>query len=398
LANKQQIMAEDMDIEDELDMLDCSDPNVLNKYVLAGKIAQEVLQAVQAQAAVTQDVLELCEFGDNLIIEKTANLYKRGDISRGVAFPTCLSRNELAGHFCPIDLEGPRAVLEEGDLVKVDLGVQIDGFAALVATSFQVGEGPVTGRKADAVAAAWFGAQCALRMMRPGTTNEAITEMFTSVAQEFNCNCLEGVLSHELKQFVIDGEKTILAKPAPERQVDPFELEPNKVYAIDVVMSTGEGKAIRKDEHPTTIYKRMVEKQYQLRNKTSRAFLREINNNFPCYPFTLRSFRENLTRSRAGLRECLNHELVADYPVLHEREGEFIAQFKFTVVVRPNQGPLRLCGTPAIDGLQLQSECSIEKQELVTLLNTPWESSKKRKRKKKKKKAAAQPAQDVEMS
>merc|ERR1712062_217921 len=167
-------------------------------------------------------------------------------------------------------------------------------------------------------------------MMKPGTSNEAITEMFGEVAQEFGCECLEGVLSHELRQFVIDGEKTILAKPSPEQQVEKFELEPNKVYAIDVVMSTGEGKAIRRDQHDTTIYKRVVENQYQLRSKHARSFLKQVNTDYPAYPFNLRQFEENMKTARFGLKECINHELLSDYPVLHEKDGNFIAQFKFT--------------------------------------------------------------------
>merc|ERR1711879_1070176 len=252
-----------------------------------------------------------------------------------------------------------------GDLIKIDLGVQIDGLASLVATTFQVGGGNIEGPKANAMAAAWTGAECAIRMMGPGTTNEQITEMFQKVAQSFGCNCLEGVLSHELRQFVIDGENTILAKPSPERQVEHFELEPNKVYAIDVVMSTGEGKAIRKDIHDTTIYKRIVENQYQLKNKTARQFLKRVNSDYPTYPFTLRNFTESLTRARAGLKECLSHDLLSDYPVLHEKDNEFIAQYKFTCVVRPNGNPLRLCGTQAIDQSQINTDRQITDESIL---------------------------------
>merc|ERR1740123_531795 len=215
-------------------------------------------------------------------------------------------------------------------------------------------------------------------MMKPGTTNQEITEMFSAVAEDFNCSCLEGVLSHELKRFVIDGENTILAKPSPERQVETFELEPNKVYAIDCVMSTGEGRAIRKDIHPTTIYKRVVENQYMLKSKFSRSLLKTINSDHPTYPFSLRNF-ENITRARAGVKECLNHELLADYPVLHERDGEFIAQFKFTVVVRPNGFCLRTCGTPSINKDIIKTELQVQNPKLIELLNTSWEKKKKKK-------------------
>lgn len=380
-------MAADMDISDEMENIDCSDPTVLNKYVLSGQIAQQVLldltNAIENEGI--RDTVALCTRGDQLINEKCHATYKRQDMTRGVAFPTCVSSNELAGHFSPLE-QAARTTLQDGDIIKIDLGVHMDGFAALAATTFQVGGGPITGRKADVVAAAWTAAECAIRMMKPGTTNGSITEMFQAVANEFNCNCLEGVLSHELRQFVIDGEKTILARPSHEQQVESFELEPNKVYAIDVVMSTGEGKAIRRDQHPTTIYKRVVENTYQLRSKHSRAFLKKVNTDYPAYPFNLRNFQDNMKTAKFGLKECMTHELLSDYPVLHEKEGEFIAQYKFTCIVRPNQGPLRVCGTGTLDQSLIQTENSIQNEELQKLLATEWEAPKRKKRKKKKKK------------
>merc|ERR1711953_1138525 len=149
----------------------------------------------------------------------------------------------------------------------------IDGFAALAATSFLYkteNAATVDEKKQKVLQAALTASECAIRMMKPGTTNTALTEMFQKVSEEYGCQCLEGVLSHELRQYVIDGENTILSKSAPERQVDEFELEPNKVYAIDVVMSSGSGKGIRKEEYATTIYKRVIDNTYQLKNKTSR--------------------------------------------------------------------------------------------------------------------------------
>lgn len=53
---------------------------------------------------------------------------------------------------------------------------------------------------------------------------------------------MEGVLSHQMKRFVIDGNKVILNKATPEHKVEEFEFEENQCYAIDIVMSTGEGK------------------------------------------------------------------------------------------------------------------------------------------------------------
>lgn len=62
------------------------------------------------------------------------------------------------------------------------------------------------------------------------------------MAAAYDCKIVEGVLSHQLKQFVIDGNKVVLSVSNPDTRVDDAEFEENEVYAIDIVTSTGEGK------------------------------------------------------------------------------------------------------------------------------------------------------------
>ena len=57
-------------------------------------------------------------------------------------------------------------------------------------------------------------------------------------------------------------------------------FDASDVFAFDIVMSTGEGKA-RPAEQRTTVYKRDVEEKYSLKMKTSRAFFSEVNARFP---------------------------------------------------------------------------------------------------------------------
>ena len=53
-------------------------------------------------------------------------------VSSGVAFPTCISVNNVICHYTPL-LSEPDTCLQDGDLVKMDLGAHIDGFIAVVA-------------------------------------------------------------------------------------------------------------------------------------------------------------------------------------------------------------------------------------------------------------------------
>ena len=48
-------------------------------------------------------------------------------------------------------------------------------------------------------------------------------------------------------------------------------------------------------------------------------------------------------KARMGLKECVAHGLLQPFNVLYEREGELVAQFKYTVLLMPN-GPKRITG------------------------------------------------------
>lgn len=59
-------------------------------------------------------------------------------IEKGVAFPTCVSVNECVCHNSPLISEAQEDI-KEGDIVKVDLGVHIDGYIAVVAHTVVAG-------------------------------------------------------------------------------------------------------------------------------------------------------------------------------------------------------------------------------------------------------------------
>ena len=63
---------------------------------------------------------------------------------QGIAFPTCLSVNHAICHFSPLVSEADQT-LEEGDMVKIDMGAHIDGYIAVVAHTVVVGGGVITG-------------------------------------------------------------------------------------------------------------------------------------------------------------------------------------------------------------------------------------------------------------
>ncbi|KAM7006076.1 proliferation-associated protein 2G4a [Tautogolabrus adspersus] len=365
---------------------------VVTKYKMGGDIANQALRLVVGTAKPGVSVLSLCQKGDEYIMTETGKVFKKEkEMKKGIAFPTSVSVNNCVCHFSPLKSD-PDYTLKDGDLVKIDLGVHVDGFIANVAHSFVVGaskENPITGRKADVIKAAHLCAEAALRLVKPGNQNTQVTEAWNKIAQSFKCSPIEGMLSHQLKQHVIDGEKTIIQNPSDQQRKDheKAEFEVHEVYAVDVLISTGEGKA-RDGGYRTTIYKRDPSKQYGLKMKTSRTFFSEVERRFDAMPFTLRAFGDE-AKARLGVVECAKHELLQPFSVLHEKEGEFVAQFKFTVLLMAN-GPHRIT-TGLFDADLYQSEHDVQDQELKTLL----QSSASRKTQKKKKKKASKTAENA---
>eukprot|EP01125_Pyxidicula_operculata_P009842 TRINITY_DN3241_c0_g1_i1.p1 TRINITY_DN3241_c0_g1~~TRINITY_DN3241_c0_g1_i1.p1 ORF type:complete len:387 (-),score=101.33 TRINITY_DN3241_c0_g1_i1:135-1295(-) len=369
---------DDLEFEQEKDL---SSPDVVDKYRASAEIVNTVMNTLLQFIQPGQSVHDICAHGDKLmedLINSTNKKVKKD--SKGIAFPTCVSVNNCLGHLSPLP-DDPAILLKEGDLVKIDLGVQIDGYISQAAHTTILAQnpeaGPSQGKMADAICAAYFASEAIMRLIRPGKTNTEITETIKKVADVFKCTPVEGVLSHQLKRNVIDGNNVIINKADIDQQTDEFTFEANQVYCMDIVISTGEGKA-RETSNRTTVFKRALDRNYQLKLQASRQLFAEINKKYPILPFTLRALDEK--KRRLGIKEIVSHELLDSYPVLFEKEGEFVAQFKFTVLILPN-------GTVRLNSYNLphvSSEHSIDSNaEIAALLQQPIQTKKTKKNKKK---------------
>eukprot|EP00929_Paragymnodinium_shiwhaense_P030745 TRINITY_DN1736_c0_g2_i1.p2 TRINITY_DN1736_c0_g2~~TRINITY_DN1736_c0_g2_i1.p2 ORF type:complete len:389 (+),score=172.16 TRINITY_DN1736_c0_g2_i1:105-1271(+) len=366
---------------DEEQITDLSNPDVTTKYQTCALIVNKAVQKVLEACVDDADVHELCKMSDDFMIEETGKLYnkkvKDKKIEKGIAFPTCISVNELVGHFSP--LQGESRKLKSGDLVKVDLGCHIDGYIAQAAHTIVIGEEKVEDRRADVIHAAWNAAEAALRLVQVGNKNTQVTEVCEKIASGFNCKPVMGIKSHQLKRFVIDGARCIANIDNVEDKVEPFEFEQNEVYCMDIVMSTGEGKA-REAELRSTVFKRNVEVNYLLKTQKARQFISEVGKRFPALPFSITAFDESV--ARIGVSEAKRHELLEEYPVLTEKPKEFVAQFKFTVLLLPG-GTKKITGFPLGEAeKQLVTACGVTDPEIVALLKSSANPKKAKKKNK----------------
>ncbi|MEO2152470.1 MAG: type II methionyl aminopeptidase, partial [Thermococcus sp.] len=95
--------------------------------IRAGEIARKVKEEVVDLIKPGTKLYDIAEFVERRIVE----------LGGKPAFPCNLSLNEVAAHYTPY--KGDDTVLKEGDYLKLDLGVHVDGYIADTAVTFRVG-------------------------------------------------------------------------------------------------------------------------------------------------------------------------------------------------------------------------------------------------------------------
>jgi len=193
-------------------------------------------------------IYEIIQKGDKFIREQLQKCFTKQKFMKSVAFPISIAVNEVCGNYNPIEGEATNAPheylsLTEGDVVKIDLGVQIEGLPALVSHTLVVlpKTEKITGRKADLILANYYAIQVALRLMQKERNNNEITAAIAKVAAAYKVNPVEGVLSHRIKRDIVDGPETIINKQTFDQKVDTRQFVPGDIFGLDVIFSTGEG-------------------------------------------------------------------------------------------------------------------------------------------------------------
>jgi len=383
--------------EEEEEVTDLSNSDVCSKYQEASKIVNLALTGLVSQCVSGAKIIDLCQFGTTIIEAQTAKLYNKKvdgvSIEKGVAFPVCISVNEVICNHSPLESE-ELPTLEVGDVVKIDLGCHIDGYIAVAAHTLVVPESvenppeSVDSDLGNAAVAAYNAMLVAASEIRAGNQNNNVTKVVERVAKNYSVNPIATVRMHQMKRFVIDGVKEVaLKEPTPEdieegeEKVPECSFEQAEVYAIDVAMTTGDGK-VRPADLRTTVFKRNVEANYRLKMKASRYVLSEVDKKFPTLPFTLRHFDDERT-AKMGITECVSHGLLTPYPSLQEKLDSKVAHFKCTVLLLPS-------GTSKVTGLPLPSyfktETTPDEETANVLADIAEKAAKKAKKKAAKKK------------
>lgn len=356
--------------------------DTLTKYKTAADIAARALQQVVSKALKGANLLELCREGDKSVEEACALVYnkdKKHPTLKGIAFPCTLCINNVVCHFTPLPTDpGASQTLENGDVIKILIGAHIDGYASIIGETIIVGasaSSPITGNKADLIAAAYNVTELALRSIRPGVKNWEVTDVVNKLLKEYNGSVkgMEGMISHQHQQNVIDGKKTINLFPAAEHHRDKdstFIFEEGDVFGLDVLLTSGQEPKSKSHVDRTSIFQKTTS-TYQLKMKTSRSTYGEIVKKAGAFPFTLRTL-EDQTKARMGVKECVQHGLLKEFDVTTTADPADITAQYFVTFVVTKTGVSRITPSPSfyVGGASdiVKSEVKIQNEEILAAL------------------------------
>jgi methionine aminopeptidase len=121
--------------------------------------------------------------------------------------------NEVCGNYSPCADDSTK--LKTEDIVKIELGAHIDGYAANCGHTIAIG-GKAKDKQADVLLAAYDAFLAATRSIKVGGLNQDVTAKIAAVMADYEVEPLHGVLSHKTKKHLIDGNECIINKETPE--------------------------------------------------------------------------------------------------------------------------------------------------------------------------------------
>ena len=287
----------------------------LEDYLKAGKIASEVREMVRVKDWVGKTVYEICEWVEDEIKKRGAKC----------AFPVNTSINEIAAHYTA-EPNDP-ITIKDTDLIKIDLGAQINGHIA--DTAVTVCYDP---QYDGLVQAAEESLANAMSMIKVGVKASDIGRTIETTIKQMGYKPIANLSGHSLEQYTIHAGKSI-----PNIwSIGGFSLSENSAYACEPFVTTSEGGGFVRNGQIKNIF--AINSRKKTKDVEADKLLDYIWENFNMLPFALRWITKD--REEKEVRELLNilikKKAVQAYPVLIEVNEQRVAQAEHTFIPNEN--------------------------------------------------------------
>ena len=283
----------------------------IEDYVKAGKIAGEVRENVRQKDWIGSTLAEICEYVESEIIKRGAKC----------AFPVNTSLNEVAAHYTA-EPNDPKTV-SDSDLVKIDLGAQINGYIA--DTAVTVNYDP---QYDSLVQAAENALQAAMSMIKVGVKSKDVGRKIQNTIMDMGLKPIANLSGHSLDQYTIHAGKTV-----PNMwTIGSFSFSENEAFACEPFVTTKNALGFVRNGKIKNIYALVSRKK--TKDDEADKLQEYIWNNFNMLPFALRWIVKEWEEKEARkmLDFLIKKKVVKAYAILVEANGKTVAQAEHTFI------------------------------------------------------------------
>jgi len=282
------------------------DKEIIEKYRKAGRIAAEAREYAKTLVKKGASILEICEKVDEKIISLGAN----------PAFPTQISMNDVAAHFCP---EKEDKTLLNDELVNIDIGVHVDGYIGDCAFSVDL-----SGKNEEIVKASEMALKSASELLKQGMKLKDIGREIERVIESFGFVPVKNLSGHGLDEYTVHTVPTI-----PNfNNHDEAELEKGMVFAIEPFATNGSG-IVEERGNPSVFAVKEIK-------PTRIDFVRKILKQLESYnglPFTKRWLKFPEAQINFAFKQFENMGILHKYPPLAEVNKGLVSQAEDTFFI-----------------------------------------------------------------
>ncbi|EGW30482.1 uncharacterized protein SPAPADRAFT_63305 [Spathaspora passalidarum NRRL Y-27907] len=319
---------------EELRYLDRQSNNKWEDFRKGAEIHRRVRHKAQSSIKPGMSMIEIADLIENSVRAYSGNVHTK---EAGIGFPTGLSLNHVAAHYTPNT--GDKMVLHKDDIMKVDIGVHVNGHICDSAFTMTFED---TGKYNPLLQAVKEATNTGIKEsgidVRLNDIGAAIQEVMESYEVEENgkfypVKCIRNLNGHNIGDYVIHSGKTVPIVP----NGDMTKMEEGETFAIETFGSTGNGYVITEGE--CSHYAYMPESD-SIRPPSERAkeLLDNIKANFGTLPWCRRYLeRAGEDKYLFALNQLVRAGIVEDYAPLVDKKGSYTAQFEHTILLHPHK-------------------------------------------------------------
>lgn len=281
----------------------------LKKYLEAGRVAAEALEFGRGLVKPGARILDIAE-------QIEAKIVKLGGQP---AFPVNISFNDAAAHYTPTPND--KIVLDD-QLVKLDVGVHIDGFVGGdTATTIDL-----SGKYTDLVKASREALNAALKVVQIGTKLGDIGKEIEQAIESHGFRPVRNLSGHGIGEWTVHQEPSI---PNIDTE-DETELEEGMTIAIEPFASAGAGFV--HDKGNPFIYS--ITGSKPVRNIVTRQVMKKINE-YNGLPFATRWLAKEfpLFKVNVALRDLNQLDILRSYAPLVDKDKGMVSQAEHSIYV-----------------------------------------------------------------